>query len=280
MRKILYTICLIVLIFINNLAQSGEDLPELNLRAYGVNIFVTDLKTAEEFYVDKLGFKIRSKKYKSHVIELADENYRLLLIKTEKANKVDFPNEAQTSLALQVNDINSAYKRWKSKGVEIIAGIDTIGIGLAAWFGDPFGNVIAFLEQTVGDVEKFDEPRIYNFGYYFSNIPDARKLFIETLKFPVRTERYFPPALPLANWDGSFGFMLHERKGLQPSDAGYNKDSQVVLVFATDDIESTFRYFNKMGIEIIHSQPFETPFGKYFAFKTKEGVVSEIIAPK
>ncbi len=279
MKKLLFTFLSLVILLNHKsiLSQSNQD--DLNLRAYGVKIYVSDLKSAEEFYVDKIGFRIKSYHHESNIIELQNESSKLWLVQTEKINFSEYPDEAQTSLAIQVNDIHYTYEKWKTKGVEIISSIDTVGIGLAANFRDPFGNVLSIVQQTVGNVEKINGPRIYNYGYYFSDIPAARKLFVEKLKFGVRTEKYFPPALPLANWDNSFGFMLHMKKNLKPSDAKYKTDTKVSIVFATDDIGSAFNYFKEAGIEIHEKEPHENIFGKYFAFITKEGVVSELLQP-
>lgn len=248
---------------------------KINLKALGVKIMVTNLETAKEFYSSKLGFKIKNET--GSYIELEDKTSKLWLVKTPKNNEVENGKEAQTILTIQVNNLEETMKRWKAKGVEFTTDIGKVGVGISAKIKDPFGNSLSVLQQTIVETPKFEEPQIYNFGYYFSDIPSARKLFVEKLMFDVRTEKYFPPALPLANWDESFGFMLHEKKDLKKSDADYYSDIQTIIVFRCTDIEETFKFFKDAGVAVLFDEPKESNLGKYFAFNAGEGVVSEVI---
>ena len=89
-----------------------------------------------------------------------------------------------------------------------------VEVGLAIRFRDPFGNIHALLEQTVGEVPPFEEPQVYNSGFKHPDADTAslRSLFVEALGFVVRTERYYPPSLPIGHPEGSFAFMLHENE--------------------------------------------------------------------
>ena len=250
---------------------------EIKLKALGVKIMVTDLEKAKDFYVKKLGFKINEEANSKNTIELKDKGSKLWLVKTKNVNAVESRNEAQSILVIHVNDLEETMKRWKEKGIEFTTGMGKVGVGVSAKIQDPFGNSLSVLQQTIVETPHFEEPQIYNFGYYFADIPSARKLFSETLQFKIRTEKYFPPALPLSNWDESFGFMLHERKELKKSDADYYNDTQTIIVFGCVDIEKTFKFFKEAGINVLFNEPQDSQTGKYFAFDAGEGVVSEVI---
>ncbi|KAB2846988.1 MAG: hypothetical protein F9K45_00700 [Melioribacteraceae bacterium] len=275
--KSLFAAVFVFLFVKNNFAGDIKiaDNEKINLKALGVKIMVTNLETAKEFYSSKLGFKIKSETANS--IELDGKTSKFWLIKTQKKNEVEGGKEAQTILTMQVNNLEETMKRWKEKGVEFTTGIGKVGVGVSAKIKDPFGNSVSVLQQTIVETPQLEEPQIYNFGYYFSDIPSARKLFVEKLMFDVRTEKYFPPALPLANWDKSFGFMLHEKKELKKSDADYYNDIQTIIVFGCADIEETFKFFKEAGINILFSKPKNSNLGKYFAFDAGEGVFSEVV---
>lgn len=250
---------------------------EINLKALGVKIMVTDLKNAEEFYVKKLGFKINNESKIKDAIELKDKRSKLLLVKTKNKNVVESSNEAQSILVIQVNNLEETMKRWKEKGVEFTTGIRKVGVGISAKIQDPFGNSLSVLQQTIVETPQFEEPQIYNYGYYFADIASAKKLFSETLQFKIRTEKYFPPSLPLANWNNTFGFMLHEKQDLKKSDADYYNDTQTIMVFGCSDIQKTLGFFKEAGVNVLFDKPKESELGKYFAFDAGEGVVSEVV---
>ena len=275
--KLLFAAIIVFLFVKNNFAGDTKitDTEKINLKALGVKMMVTNLETAKEFYSSKLGFKIKNETANS--IELEDKTAKFWLIKTQRDNEVEAGKEAQTILTIQVNNLEETMKLWKEKGVEFTTEIGKVGVGVSAKIKDPFGNSVSVLQQTIVETPQFEEPQIYNFGYYLSDIPSARKLFVDKLMFNVRTEKYFPPALPLANWDESFGFMLHERKELKNSDADYYNDTQTIIVFGCVDIEKTFKFFKEAGINVLFNEPQDSQTGKYFAFDAGEGVVSEVI---
>lgn len=269
------TLLLTILLFQNITAQ----LPDLNLRFWGAKIMVPNIEKAVDFYGNILGFEIESKANYPDEVSLQTGDIDLRLVKTKNGTDAGYSEYAQTSFVLQANNLQKTIERLKKQGVLFIGGVDTVGVGLAAKFLDPFGIAHSLLEQTIVKVSEFEEPKIYNAGYYLADIPKARKLYNNVLKFPVRTEKYFPPALPLSNWDSSFGFMLHENKDLKRSTSDYFNDAQTVLVFATDNINSAFNYFKKNSIKLLHSKIQNSSSGKYFAFENDEGVPAEIIEP-
>ncbi len=271
-----YITFLITVLMIQNI---NAQLPELNLRFRGAKIFVPNMEKAVDFYGNVLGFEIKSKENFPNEITLQAGGIDLRLVKTMNSTYAGYSEFARTSFVMQANDLKKTVDRLKKHGVKFIVDLDTVGIGIAAKFLDPFGITHSLLEQTIVKVPEFQEPKIYNAGYYLADIPKARKLYSKVLNFKVRTENYFPPALPLSNWDNSFGFMLHENKKLKKNPNNYFSDAQTVLTFATDNIEAAFDYFKMNNIKVLHHKIQKSSSGKYFAFENDEGVPAEIIEP-
>ena len=276
MLKLYLTFLLTVLLYQNIKAQ----LPDLNLTFWGAKIMVPDMERAVDFYCNVLGFEIKSQTNYPDEISLNAGEVDLRLVKTKNNTKAGYSEFAQTSFVLQVNDLKKTVEHLKKLEVKFLIEIDTVGVGIAAKFLDPFGIAHSLLEQTVRKVPEFEEPKIYNAGYSLANISQARKLYNMILNFKVLTEKYFPPALPLKNWDNSFGFMLHENTDLKRCTSDYFNDAQTVLVFATGNINDSFNYFKKNNIKLLHNKIQNSPSGKYFAFENNEGVPAEIIEPK
>ncbi len=129
----------------------------------------------------------------------------------------------------------------KSRGVEFLYDSPrSVGVGISTHFRDPFGNLLYYLEQQVGPSADFQEPRIYNVGLQVSNMEKARSFYCGLLGFVVRTERYFP-AIPLGHRDGSFAFMLHEKKNLRPAQIDYPEQRQTVIVLQASDLEAALK---------------------------------------
>ena len=277
--KLFIAIITVAFFSLANCNKAQENIPALNLRVYGVKLKVPDMDEAIDFYSNKIGFEIKSKGNYPIYVSLVTNDIELILEKTEIAKEVAYDKVSQTALTLQVNDLRKAIKRYKDKGIKFISKIEEVGVGIAVQFKDPFGNVHSLLEQQIVRDPEFKEPRIYNVGFYLNNIPEARKLYTKILNFPVRTEKYFPPALPLSNWDGSFGFMLHEGKELEICESNYFTDSQTIIMYGTDDVQMAFNYLKSEGIKILHTKPQDSPFGKYFAFLNDEDVPAEIVQP-
>ena len=233
---------------------------------------------AISFYSNILGFEVQSKKHYPGSVVLKNEGIALILSKTERSKYIDSPNVVQTGITFQANDLSDTVSRLKANGVEFLRDSpQKVGVGIAAKFRDPFGNVHSLLEQQVVETPIFQEPRIYNVGFYLSDMEAARKFYCDKLGFTVRTEKYYPPALPLGHRDGTFAFMLHKGDELQSADINYQTDSQTVLVYETSDLTSAINYLKRSEVSLIHESPYDSPEGKLIAFLSPAGLPMEII---
>jgi len=243
------------------------------IRTHALKINVDDMQKALLFYVEKLGFEIQDKSaYPQTVILKTNDRIKLILNRVERLQKAG-PKDTQVGLTLQVNDLDQSIARLKSQGVQFAEPEPRKeAVGNAITILDPFGRRISLMHQTVGKVESFKEPRIYNFGLLIPDMNMGRTFYANGLGFVVRSEKYLPLDLPLGHKDKSFGFMLHYRYGVQAFKTGYSEAAPYyTIVFETDNMKEALEAMNRNGIEIIRQEPpkagkpgtvvFTDPFG-------------------
>lgn len=151
----------------------------------------------------------------------------------------------------------------------------TEGIGFSLHYYDPFGNMFSVVEVTVGEHKTFDEPKLYNFGYYIPDIQKGMDFYGTKIGFIERTKKYLPEDMPLYHADKSFGFMLHlNRKdwGLRKNVNGKNA---VNLVFSTKNLNQVQAYLKKIGVKT--SKPMISIGGQYISFEDNFGIRADII---
>jgi len=126
------------------------------MRVYGVQLNVTDMDSAIQFYSNKIGFETTSKT--AQTVELKNKGLRLFLNLVPTQVDIKYGKESQTILVLQTNNLDSAISAFKKKGIRFISGKIENGVGYSAPFIDPFGNVISLLEQSKFPEPRFNEP--------------------------------------------------------------------------------------------------------------------------
>jgi catechol 2,3-dioxygenase-like lactoylglutathione lyase family enzyme len=102
---------------------------------------------ALEFYCDKLGFAVDSRKYYPDVVELKHEGIPLILYKVQRPAQLDYPNSAQILLSLETHNLDATLNELKSKGVDLLHETpQDCPVGVYVAIRDPFGNVLELLE--------------------------------------------------------------------------------------------------------------------------------------
>jgi len=115
-----------------------------------IQINVTDMDKAIEFYCDKLGFEIATKEFYPELVSIKHEPY-LILCKVEKPIVIDYPNMAQTLLNIQTDNLLDSMERLRSQGVEWLQDEPKkCPVGIVAAFRDPSGNVHEMIEFQFG----------------------------------------------------------------------------------------------------------------------------------
>jgi len=108
-----------------------------------IQISVSDLKEAIDWYCHKLGFEMSSKNnHFPFSVDLVHEGCRLVLHKVLHPANIDYPRVSQTLICIATDDITSTMSSLQKKGVEFIDKVSRRSpAGLFAAFRDPFGNV-------------------------------------------------------------------------------------------------------------------------------------------
>lgn len=113
-----------------------------------VQISVTNLEEAIEWYTKKLGFKLSKENYFPPVaVDLENEGLRLLLHKADKKAKIDYPNQAQSVIIFETENLKEKLNELKKEKVELIYE-DPLEFpaGIFSAFRDPYGNVHEIIE--------------------------------------------------------------------------------------------------------------------------------------
>jgi len=119
---------------------------------FNLEIEVTDMKRAREFYVGQLGFLVQTDKFYPPTIPLQQAGAASLVLQ-ETASKtvpVDYPATARTIVQLGARDLAAAVAQLEGKGVRFLSTSGEDALGRFAAFADPFGNVFELVEQPRG----------------------------------------------------------------------------------------------------------------------------------
>lgn len=235
---------------------------------------------AIDFYSGKIGFEIESKKNYPNMVVLKSNDNNKLILNLVRNLVLEGTNDVRTGLTLQVNDYDQATELLKSKGVDFGDNVKRKeGVGYSIYFSDPFGTQLSTMQVTVYKEEPFIEPRIYNYGILIPDMEKARAFF-KTLGFVERSERYLPLDMPLGHSDNSFGFMLHYRDGIESLHYNTANDEHIVILFQTDDIETTIKEMKESNIKFVQSKIQQNELGKYISFRDSFGLVYELVEVK
>lgn len=108
---------------------------------------VSDMDAAIDFYSNVLGFRIKQRDYYPELVLLEHEGPSVLLCKVQRNAEIDYPNEAQTLINIQVDDLRKSMSELKLKGADFIhPEPQTCPAGIYAALRDPFGNVMELIE--------------------------------------------------------------------------------------------------------------------------------------
>lgn len=205
------------------------------LEPHGVLIKAADFDAAAAFYSEALDLPVRSES--DGWIEF-DVGTPFRLTQAAITNP-SLEARARTSLVFHTTSLDETRARWEAAGVTVTSPQPNVnGVGRDIRFTDPEGNSMSVMELAdQPDGLAADGRQIYNYGFTFNDVTEERALF-SSLGFPALTERYFPPALPLRDQNGGFGFMLHQNPGVAPGDLQGPDSSGLVVVFQSSDLEA------------------------------------------
>jgi catechol 2,3-dioxygenase-like lactoylglutathione lyase family enzyme len=248
--KLCFLAAFLLLLQISGAAQAPA------VRSCGVKILVSDLGKARDFYCNTLGFGVLKEDKKEKTLWLDTKEDRQVVLQQHK--KKLLPNAGDKtciSFTLQVNNLDSAQARLRARGVRFVQDQKRAeGVGFSLHYYDPFGNVFSLLEQTLSKTAPFAEPKLYNYGYYISDLPKQEDFFLK-MGFVERTKKYLPGDMPLYHADKSFGFMLHlNREQWGNRDFSKKGTPAARLLFQSDDLEKLALWGKQNGFSNVKKQ--------------------------
>ena len=121
------------------------------LSVYIVQLNVVGLQAGIDWYTGVLGFRVSAENNFLHhgtTVQLEhDQGFRLILHNAKTPAKIDYPDDVQTMVVWQTEDLAATMRHMKSKGVEfIVSEPQEINVGRYVAFRDPFGNVHELIE--------------------------------------------------------------------------------------------------------------------------------------
>lgn len=251
----------------------------LGIRFYGVQVRVSDMEQASDFYHRKLGFSLNdtNKARDEDAIKLGAE-LPFYLVKVKGDNIINFEQESHAKIAFQVNKMLPTIDKLRKNNILIVdSRIYRNGIGIGIRIEDAFGNQHSMVEVQRGEQPTIEQPKIYNVGFNVSDIEKAEAFYTELLGFEVYSRNYLPEALPLKHDDNSFAFMLHFNNQTKNNPSRYDYDSQTVLMFSTPNLDLAIKDLEKIGVNLLFSKPRKRSDHIYVAFEDPFKNVSELI---
>jgi len=120
-------------------------------KIFVVQINVTDMSEALEFYCTKLGFKVTGDSYYPEIVELLHQDtdrIPFILSRVKSRSETRYPDGTQTLISLQTDDLESTLRILREKGVKILHETPlSFPGGIYSAIEDPFGNVLEYCER-------------------------------------------------------------------------------------------------------------------------------------
>jgi lactoylglutathione lyase len=112
-----------------------------------IQINVTDMDKAIDFYSNKLGFEVSSRDHYPAIVKLANENVPIILYRVDKTTPSDYPNGTQTLVNIETDDLLRSLDELRRTGVEVLHDTpENCPVGIYAGVKDPSGNIIELVE--------------------------------------------------------------------------------------------------------------------------------------
>lgn len=109
-----------------------------------VTIIVDDLKRAEHFYVETLGFNVQFQ-VEGHLVQLEAPGMSIGLLHPREGQESPHGQSGSVQIGLEVQDLDSAVKELTSRGVSFQPIIEEETTKLV-YFSDPEGNPLYLIQ--------------------------------------------------------------------------------------------------------------------------------------
>ena len=112
-----------------------------------VTIVVDDLKKAEQFYVETLGLKVQFQ-VEGHLVQVDAPGLTIGLVHPREGQESNPGKSGSVHIGLEVEELDSAIKLLKSRGVEFQPIMEEEATRIA-YFSDPEGNPLYLIELKI-----------------------------------------------------------------------------------------------------------------------------------
>jgi catechol 2,3-dioxygenase-like lactoylglutathione lyase family enzyme len=112
-----------------------------------VTIVVDDLKKAEQFYVETLGLKVQFQ-VEGHLVQVEAPGLTIGLLHPREGQDSHPGKSGSVHIGLEVEELDSAIKLLKSRGVEFQSIMEEEATQIA-YFSDPEGNPLYLIELKI-----------------------------------------------------------------------------------------------------------------------------------
>jgi uncharacterized protein YndB with AHSA1/START domain/predicted enzyme related to lactoylglutathione lyase len=194
-------------------------------RVAWIQINVTDLAFAIEWYAEHLGFRLSPPhNYQPGAVDLVVHGEPPLFLHAAECRGLsDYPRQAQTLLCFDTPDLDLQLQQFRERGVEVIhSQPEPYPEGRFAAFRDPFGNVHGLVERSPREITAADSDEELDGGPILDSA-DHRGGSDGTLDHCIShavliradAERVFDAIATAAGWDSWFtsGTELDPREG-------------------------------------------------------------------
>ncbi len=242
-------------------------------KLFQLQMYVTDINKAAEFYGKHFGFEIMSKDYLPDTLPMRFGDVRIVFHKVSKPARIDYPEEAQTFFVIKTGNLRPFIKKLKADGVELIhTEPQKAAVGIYAAFRDPFGIVHEMLEESPDNgVDSVLE--LYAVQVNVENMDNSVNFYCNTLGLEKITNDYYPRVVPLKLQN--IMIVLHKAgKGTQ---IDYPNTAQALVNIEVDNIAETIKRLKDDKYEVIYDPPHKFPLGLYAAIKDPSGNIHALV---
>ncbi|MCH9031481.1 MAG: VOC family protein [candidate division Zixibacteria bacterium] len=241
---------------------------------WAVQINVTDLDKAINFYTKILGMEIATREYYPVVVSLKNDGGHILLYAVDKKAQAR-PSKSVTYVNWQVPNLAQAIERLKASDATLLDDEpEDFALGKSLRCLDPFGNFMNVLEldPKFGSIQK---SALFNVGLPITDLESARS-FYAALGINGTTDKYWPPVVPLDSRD--IELILHESETTVPLE--YPGKTGAFIIITVDNIRERVKELKKLGYKFLYDEIVtHAPVGDYTALRDPFGQVVELIEP-
>lgn len=252
--------------------QSGENVPN-GPDIWAVQINISDIDRAIEFYTNTLGLEVAAREYYPQVVSLKNNGAHVLLYNVREQNDLQ-PIKSAPYINWQVPDLNQTLKKLNASNATDITKPEKFPLGVSAGFRDPFGNYMEVLEldKQFGSVE---HTQLFNVAIPIADKDKALE-FYGALGFESYTDKYWPPVIPLIGQ--GMEFILHQSDEIIAQEYPDKIGAFVILEVA--NIHESVKRLEDLGMKFLYDEPqTHAPVGAFTALRDPFGNIIELIQP-